>query len=61
MSSEKKRKRQEQGGERPTKKAAIAPGQGNVKVEYVDNDEVLGPIVGMLLAALHATNIQLTT
>ncbi|KAF9734129.1 hypothetical protein PMIN03_008576 [Paraphaeosphaeria minitans] len=45
MGSEKKRKRQEQGGERPSKKAAIAPVQGNVQVEYVDNDEMLGPII----------------
>lgn len=60
MSSEKKRKRQEQGGERPSKKAAIAPAQGNVKVEYIDNDEMLGPIVGMLLAVLGFMTIQLT-
>ncbi|KAF2446126.1 DNA-directed RNA polymeras-like protein I 49 kDa polypeptide [Karstenula rhodostoma CBS 690.94] len=45
MASDKKRKRQEQGGERPSKKPAIAPVQGNVKVEYVDNDEMLGPII----------------
>ncbi|KAJ4353864.1 DNA-directed RNA polymerase I subunit rpa49 [Didymosphaeria variabile] len=45
MGDDKKRKRQEQGGDRPSKKTAIAPAQGNVKVEYIDNDEVLGPII----------------
>lgn len=47
MGSEKKRKRQEQNGERPTKKAAIAPAEGNVKVEYINNDDVPGPIIGI--------------
>jgi DNA-directed RNA polymerase I subunit RPA49 len=61
MGSDKKRKRQEQGGERPPKKAAIAPVQGNVKVEYIENDEILGPIIGMLPALVHsASRVRLT-
>ena len=46
MGSEKKRKRQEQNGERPAKKAAVAQAQGNVRVQYIDNDDVPGPIIG---------------
>lgn len=60
MGSEKKRKRQEQGGERPSKKAAIAPVQGNVEVEYIDNDEMLGPIIGVFLASGYNIIGQLT-
>jgi len=45
--SEKKRKRQEQNGERPKKKTAVAP-QGNVRVQMVENKETLGPLLGML-------------
>jgi DNA-directed RNA polymerase I subunit RPA49 len=45
--SEKKRKRQEQNGERPKKKTAAAP-QGNVRVQMVENKETLGPLLGML-------------
>jgi DNA-directed RNA polymerase I subunit RPA49 len=45
--SEKKRKRQEQNGERPKKKTAVAP-QGNVCVQMVENKETLGPLLGML-------------
>lgn len=44
--SEKKRKRHGENGERPKKKAAIAP-SGNVKVEVLENKEVLGPLLGM--------------
>ncbi|KAF1971799.1 DNA-directed RNA polymeras-like protein I 49 kDa polypeptide [Bimuria novae-zelandiae CBS 107.79] len=44
MGSEKKRKRQEQWDQRPAKKAAVAPAEGNVQVEYIDN-EVPGPII----------------
>jgi DNA-directed RNA polymerase I subunit RPA49 len=45
--SEKKRKRQEQNGERPKKKTAVAP-QGNVRVQMVENKETLGPLLGMI-------------
>lgn len=48
--SEKKRKRLEESGERPKKKAAITS-QGNVTVELVENKELLGPILGMYSAA----------
>jgi DNA-directed RNA polymerase I subunit RPA49 len=44
--SEKKRKRREDGGERPTKKVAIAS-KGNVQVQLVENDKTLGPLLGM--------------
>ncbi|KAF2676761.1 DNA-directed RNA polymeras-like protein I 49 kDa polypeptide [Lentithecium fluviatile CBS 122367] len=43
--SEKKRKRREEGGERPAKKKAIAPPTGNVRVEYLENNDVLGPML----------------
>lgn len=42
--SEKKRKRLGENGERPKKKVAIAP-QGNVHVELVDNTESTGPVL----------------
>ncbi|KAF2639030.1 DNA-directed RNA polymeras-like protein I 49 kDa polypeptide [Massarina eburnea CBS 473.64] len=42
---EKKRKRQSEGGERPSKKTAIAPPRGLVDVKYVKNDDLLGPIL----------------
>jgi DNA-directed RNA polymerase I subunit RPA49 len=45
--SDKKRKRQDDGGERTSKKKAIAPPTGIVKVDHVDNDDALGPILGM--------------
>jgi DNA-directed RNA polymerase I subunit RPA49 len=45
--SEKKRKRQEQNGERPKKKTAVAP-QGNVRIQIVENKETLGPLLGMI-------------
>jgi hypothetical protein len=46
--SEKKRKRREENGERPTKKAATATApQGTVQVEMVENKGDLGPILGM--------------
>lgn len=51
MGSEKKRKRQEQNGERPAKKAAIAPAEGNVKVDYLENDDVPGPIIGTAVSS----------
>ena len=41
---EKKRKRNEEGGERPSKKAAVVS-QGNVKVELLQ-EEALGPLLG---------------
>jgi DNA-directed RNA polymerase I subunit RPA49 len=44
--SEKKRKRREEGAERPKKKVAIAP-QSTVQVELLENKETLGPILGM--------------
>jgi DNA-directed RNA polymerase I subunit RPA49 len=50
--SEKKRKRHDENGERPKKKAAIAP-QANVRVELVENKELLGPILGQ-----YASNID---
>jgi hypothetical protein len=46
---EKKRKRNEDGGERPTKKTAITQPQGNLKVELVENKDTLGPILGAML------------
>jgi hypothetical protein len=51
--SEKKRKRREEGGERPKKKVAIAP-QGTVQVELLENKETLGPLLGMR-KAIHIT------
>jgi hypothetical protein len=44
--SDKKRKRQEEGGERPVKKKALAPPTGSVRVEYLENNDVLGPLLG---------------
>ena len=44
--SEKKRKRREEGAERPKKKVAIAE-EGKVQVELLENREPLGPILGM--------------
>lgn len=53
--AEKKRKRNEDSAERPSKKAAVTP-QGNVKVELLQ-EEALGPLLGKLrcaaLANLH--------
>lgn len=46
--AEKKRKRNDQGGERPTKKAAFAP-QTTIKVELLKNEEPLGPLLGTSL------------
>jgi DNA-directed RNA polymerase I subunit RPA49 len=48
--AEKKRKRNEEGAERPSKKTAVAP-QGNVKVELLQ-EEALGPLLGMSHCAL---------
>lgn len=48
MGNEKKRKRQEQNGERPVKKAAVPQAEGNVRVQYIDNDDVPGPIIGTI-------------
>lgn len=48
--AEKKRKRNEDGAERPSKKAAVAP-HGNVKVELLQ-EEALGPLLGMSHCAL---------
>ena len=45
MSSEKKRKRREENGERPKKKVAMAP-KGNVQVELLENKDTLGPLLG---------------
>jgi DNA-directed RNA polymerase I subunit RPA49 len=45
--SEKKRKRREDGGERPSKKTTIAPPSGRVRLDFVDNEDVLGPVLGM--------------
>jgi DNA-directed RNA polymerase I subunit RPA49 len=44
--SEKKRKRREDGGDRPKKKVATAP-VGRVQVEMLENKEPLGPVLGM--------------
>jgi hypothetical protein len=49
--AEKKRKRNEEGAERPSKKTAVAP-QGNVKVELLQ-EEALGPLLGMSHGALY--------
>lgn len=46
--SEKKRKRREEGAERPQKKVAVAP-QRPVQVELLENKEPLGPVLGMRL------------
>jgi DNA-directed RNA polymerase I subunit RPA49 len=43
---EKKRKRTEDGAGRPSKKAAVAPSLGNVRVEHVENKNILGPVLG---------------
>jgi DNA-directed RNA polymerase I subunit RPA49 len=43
--SEKKRKRSQPNGEKQPKKGAIAP-QGAVKVELLENQETLGPLLG---------------
>lgn len=47
--SEKKRKRREDGSERPKKKKALAPGAGRetVQVEVLDNSDGLGPVLGV--------------
>jgi DNA-directed RNA polymerase I subunit RPA49 len=52
--AEKKRKRHDDGAERPSKKPAVAsaPG-GTVRVEFVDNKNGLGPILGMASEGLH--------
>ena len=44
--SEKKRKRRDEGGERPKKKAATVA-RGDVQVELLENKGVLGPLLGM--------------
>jgi DNA-directed RNA polymerase I subunit RPA49 len=43
---EKKRKRHEGGGERPSKKSAAAQPTGTVRVEFLENKEALGPVLG---------------
>jgi hypothetical protein len=53
--SEKKRKRREDGGERPKKKVAIAP-QGTVQVQLVENKGSLGPLLGMRKAVQDISN-----
>jgi len=45
--SDKKRKRREDGSERPQKKATIP--QATVQVELLENDQTLGPLLGMRL------------
>jgi len=61
--SEKKRKRQEQNGERPKKKTAVAP-TGNVRVKMVENKETLGPLLGTIAlleaVAWHHYPLQMT-
>ena len=42
-----KRKRQEDGSGKPAKKKALSPPTGNVRVEYLENNEALGPLLGM--------------
>jgi hypothetical protein len=57
--SEKKRKRREDGGERPKKKVAIAQApQGSVQVEILENKEILGPLLGMREAMHNETDQQ---
>jgi len=46
MGSQNKRKHQEESGGRPTKKPAITPVKGSVKVKFIDNSDVPGPILG---------------
>ncbi|KAF2115076.1 DNA-directed RNA polymeras-like protein I 49 kDa polypeptide [Lophiotrema nucula] len=43
--SEKKRKRRDDGVERPSKKTAIAPPPGNVRVEFVEDTDISGPVL----------------
>ncbi|PVI07573.1 DNA-directed RNA polymeras-like protein I 49 kDa polypeptide [Periconia macrospinosa] len=44
---EKKRKRQDDAGNGPSKKKAIAPPTGIVKVEHIKNDDPLGPMLAV--------------
>ncbi|KAF1957358.1 RNA polymerase I associated factor, A49-like protein [Byssothecium circinans] len=46
--AEKKRKRQEEGSERPSKKKNVAPPSGTVQVKYVRNDDALGPVLAIM-------------
>lgn len=43
-----KRKRSDENGERPKKKPSVEP-SGNVQVELIENKDLLGPYLGMLL------------
>jgi DNA-directed RNA polymerase I subunit RPA49 len=45
--AEKKRKRNDDGVERPAKKPAVSEAKGTVRVEFVDSKSGLGPILGM--------------
>lgn len=44
--NDKKRKRHAENGDRPKKKAVVAP-QGNVRIDMVESKETLGPLLGM--------------
>lgn len=54
MSSEKKRKRREENGERPKKKVAMAP-KGNVQVQLLENKDTLGPLLGTRTQQSHGS------
>ncbi|KAF2261086.1 DNA-directed RNA polymeras-like protein I 49 kDa polypeptide [Lojkania enalia] len=43
--SEKKRKRRDEGGGRPSKKAAIAPQSGTLRVEFMEKNGAPGPVL----------------
>jgi DNA-directed RNA polymerase I subunit RPA49 len=58
--SEKKRKRREDGGERPKKKVAIASGS-TVKVEQLDNKGTLGPLLGTRKAVQDIAQVKMLT
>ena len=47
--SEKKRKRQSEKGDRPAEKVAIDLPASTVKVSFLEDNDVLGPVIGKML------------
>jgi len=47
--SEKKRKRRSEEGNRPAKKVAIDLPASTIKVSFLEDNDVLGPVIGKML------------
>ncbi|KAF2738562.1 DNA-directed RNA polymeras-like protein I 49 kDa polypeptide [Polyplosphaeria fusca] len=56
--SEKKRKRRDKDGDRPSKRNAISPPPGNIKVEFVENKDVVAPVLASASGFDHIANVN---